>query len=195
MGSSRPWFVLAVALVPAGASADNHFADFATNFSLTQGSLLKGGQLTASKLVGHRPDWSPPGPPFKPVRLAIVLDLNGAHGTHHLATVTELGGAGGLRLTLAERHNFRFLPFAHTLFGRNHNTGSTLVRNHWSFVFGGGLDVLTNPKRPHVKKTVSLLAFRFQGDWTEPVGENANGYYRLSVGPVFRIGEHPFDHP
>src|SRR4029078_11222935 len=104
--------------------------------------------------------WSPPAPPFKPLRWSIVDDLNGAKGTHQGAEVPKSGYAAGRRLTLARRHNFRFLPFAHALIGGNHNSGSTLVRDHASFVFGTGLDVLTNPQYPHDKSTVFLSAFR-----------------------------------
>jgi hypothetical protein len=192
MGSARPWLVLVVALVPAAVSADNHFADVAANGSFTQGSTLWGAQVTVSKLLGRAHVSSAP---YKPLRWAAVLDLNKDWGTHQREDVSQFGYAAGLRLTLAERHNFRFLPFAHTLVGGNHNSGSTLVRDHASFVFGGGLDVLTNPRRRHADDTVFVLAFRLQGDWTEPFGVDADGYPRVSVGIVFRFGEHVFDHP
>jgi hypothetical protein len=197
MGSARPWFVLAVALVPAGASADNHFADFSAGVSDSRLSSLWGGQLTISKVIGHAPpDWKPHDPPFKPLRWSALLDLNVNGGTHHLDHVNQVAYAGGLRLTLARRHNFRLLPFAQTLIGGTHNTGeSDLVGDYAAFVFGAGLDILLNAHPRHEKYLINLVAFRVQGEWTEPFGVDANGYPRVSVGVVFRIKEHAFDKP
>jgi hypothetical protein len=195
MGSARPWFVLAAALVPAWGSADNHFADVAASVSDSRLSSLWGGQITVSKVLGRAPHWEPHDPPFKPMRLSAVLDFNFNGGTHHLEHVNQFAYAGGLRLTISSRHNFRFLPFVHTLIGGNHNTGGDLVRNHADFVFGGGVDVLRHP-RPHGEKyLVTVLGLRLQGEWTEPFGVDANGYPRVSAGIVFRIKEHAFDKP
>lgn len=195
MGSARPWLVLAVALVPAGASADNHFADVAASVSDSRLSSLWGGQITLSKVLGHAPHWEPHDPPFKPLRWSAVLDFNLNGGTHHLDHVNQFAYAGGLRLTISARHNFRFLPFAHTLIGGNHNSGSTLVGDYPTFVFGGGVDVLRRP-RPHGEKyRVTVVALRLQGEWTEPFAADADGYPRVSAGIVFRIGEHAFDKP
>jgi hypothetical protein len=197
MGSARPWFVLAVALVPAGASADNHFADFSAGVSDSRLSSLWGGQFTISKVIGRPPrDWKPHDPPFKPLRWSALLDLNVDGGTHHLAHAHQLAYAAGLRYTLAGRHNYRLLPFAQTLIGGNHNTGeSDLVGDYAAFVFGIGLDILLNAHPRHDKYLVNLVAFRVQGEWTEPFGVDANGYPRVSVGVVFRIKEHAFDRP
>src|SRR6478735_3002248 len=161
MGSARPWFVLAVALVPAGASADNHFADAAASAADSRLSSLWGPKVTISVPLGHRPHWAPHDPPFKPLRWSLVLDLNGAWGTHHLEDASQFAYATGLRLTLAERHNYRFLPFAQTLIGGNHHGGSSdLVRDYAAFVFGGGVDVLTNAHPRHDSYLVNLVAFR-----------------------------------
>jgi hypothetical protein len=196
MGSARPWFVLAVALVPAGASADNHFADFSAGVSDSRLSSLWGGQLTISKVIGHAPHWAPHDPPFKPMRWSAVLDFNFNGGTHHLEDVNQFAYAAGLRLTTSSRHNFRFLPFVHALVGGTHNGGSSdLVRDHADFVFGGGVDVLRHPRAHGEKYRVTVLALRVQGEWTEPFGVDANGYPRVSAGIVFRIGEHAFDKP
>jgi hypothetical protein len=195
MGSPRPWFVLAVALVPAGASADNHFADAAASFSDNHLSTLLGGQITISKVLGHRPPWAPHDPPFKPLRLSALVELGANTGTHHLDDVTQFSYAAGFRLTIARRHNYRFLPFAQTLIGGNHNSGSTLVRDYAAFVFGGGVDILTNAHPHHESYLVNLVAFRLQWEWTEPFGVDANGYPRYSVGIVLRIKEHAFDKP
>jgi hypothetical protein len=196
MGSARPWFVLAVALVPAGASADNHFADFAASASNSQLSSLWGGQLTISKVLGRAPVWNPHDPPFKPRRWSALLDFNVNGGTHHLAHVNQFAYATGLRFTLSERHNYRLLPFVQTLIGRNQNSGeSDLVRKLWAFVFGAGVDILLDAHPHHEKYVVKLVAFRLQGEWTEPFGVDANGYPRVSVGFVLRVGEHAFDKP
>jgi hypothetical protein len=196
MGSARPWFVLAVALVPAGASADNHFADAAASLSNSRESSLWGGQLTISKILGHAPAWHPHDPPFKPLRWSALLDVGLATGKHELADTTQLAYAAGLRLTISKRHNYRFLPFAHALIGGNHNRGSSkLVRDHADFVFGGGVDVLTNAHPRHDNYLVNLVAFRLQGERTEPFGVDADGYFRVSLGLVFRIKEHAFDKP
>ena len=196
MGSARPWFVLAVALLPAGASADNHFADVAASAADSRLSSLWGPKVTVSFPVGHRPHWEPHDPPFKPLRWSLVLDLNAGWGTHHLEDAKQFAYAGGVRLTLAERHNYRFLPFAQTLIGGNHNGGqSDLVRDLAAFVFGAGVDILLNAHPHNEKFLVTVVGFRVQGEWTEPFAVDANGYPRVSAGIVFRIKEHAFDKP
>jgi hypothetical protein len=162
-------------------------------FSRSDLSPLYGGQFTAAFLVGHREPWKPHDPPPKPRVWSVLLDLGADTGTHHKADVTQYTVAVGTRRTLAERHNDTYLPYAQVLLGYNHNQGTTLVRNHASLVFGGGLDVLKKA-RPHSEKyVVAQLGARFQAEWVEPFGVDANGYSRFSAGIVVRLGEHAFD--
>jgi hypothetical protein len=190
MGSARPWFVLAVALVPAGASADNHFADMALSGSGSAQSALGGVQGTVAVLLGHRPpDYSVPP---KPQQWSILLDGT-AHfvGTHKGEELKQFSYAAGVRRTLANRINKKYLPFAHALFGGIHGDRGELEGTRAHFVLGGGLDYLTTPRPRRPDPGYTVLGARAQMEVVVPVsGESHRAFPRFSVGVVVRIGEH-----
>jgi len=100
MGSARPWFVLAVALVPAGASADNHFADIMGAGSGSAQSALGGVQVTAAFLLGKRPPDYHVAP--KPRQWSLLADGTAYFvGTHEGEELKEFSYAAGVRRTRA----------------------------------------------------------------------------------------------
>src|ERR1044071_4167284 len=115
MGSSRSWLVLVVALIPSVASADNHFADMAFAGSVAGQSVLGGVQGTVAFLLGQKAhDYSAPP---KPRQWSVLVDGT-AHfvGIHEGEELKQFSYAAGVRRTLSNRHNERYLHFAHALF-------------------------------------------------------------------------------
>jgi len=193
MGSPRPWLVLAVALVPAWGSADNHFADMSLAGSATGQSVLGGVQGTVAFLIGGRrpPDFAAPP---KPHQWSILVDGT-AHfvGTHEGEELKQFSYAAGVRRTLSNRHNERYLPFAHALFGGIHGDRGELEGTRAHFVLGGGVDYLTKPRVRHADPGYTVLGARAQAEVVFPVsGESHAPFPRFSLGFVVRIGEHAF---
>jgi hypothetical protein len=192
MGSARPWVVLAVALVPAGAIADNHFADVMGAGSGSAQSALGGVQATVAFVLGKKPPDYHVLP--KPRQWSILVD-GAAYfvGTHEGEELKEYSYAAGLRRTLnpPDRHNKHYLPFVHALFGGIHGDRGELEGHRAMFVVGGGVDYLTKP-RPHLPDPgYTVLGARAQMEWVFPVsGESHDVFPRFSVGFVVRIGEH-----
>ena len=192
MGSARPWFVLAVALVPAWATADNHFADFMGAGSVAGQSALGGVQGTAAFLLGKKPpDFNVPP---KPKQWSLLADVT-AHfvGTHEGEELKQYSYAGGVRRTLKRGHDHRYLPFVHALFGGIHGDRGELKGHRATFVLGGGVDYLTKPRVQRRDPGYTVLGARAQVEWVIPVsGETRDKFPRFSLGAVVRIGEHFF---
>ena len=193
MGSARPWFVLAVALVPAGASADNHFADAQLAGSAAAQSVLGGVQGTVAVLLGKTPpDFNAPP---KPKQWSILVDGT-AHfvGTHKGEELKEYSVTGGIRRTGKHPpgpHNKRYLPFGHAMFGILHGDRGELEGIRYAFVLGGGVDYLTKRRPQKPNRGYALLGARAQTELVFPVsGESRDVFPRFSVGFVVRIGEH-----
>jgi hypothetical protein len=194
MGSPRPWLVLVVALVPAAASADNHFADMSLAGSAAGQSVLGGVQGTVAFLLGYKkPDFAAPP---KPHQWSILVDGT-AHfvGTHEGEEVKQFSYAAGVRRTLNKPHrlNKHYLPFAHALFGGLHGDRGELKGTRAAFVLGGGVDYLTR-RRAQPDPGYTVLGARAQMEWVFPVsGDSHDVFPRFSVGVVVRLGEHFFD--
>ena len=196
MGSVRPWLVLAVALVPVAASADNHFADMYGAGSAAGGSVLGGVQATVAILpYRHRPpDFDAPP---KSHQWSILADGT-AHfvGVHEGEELKQWSLAGGVRRTFGhkDRHNKKYLPFAHALFGLLHGDRGRLDGYRTGFVLGTGLDYLTTPRAHERGKGYTVLGARTQVEYVVPVsGDSHHRYFRVSMGVVVRIGEHVLD--
>jgi hypothetical protein len=191
MGSARPWFVLAVALVPAAASADNHFADMALTGSGAAQSALGGVQGTVAFLLGKKPLDYHVLP--KPRQWSILLDGTAYFvGTHEGEELKEFSAAAGVRRTLANPHrlNKHYLPFAHATLGVLHGDRGELKGTRAAFALGGGVDYLTR-RRAHPDPGYTVLGARAQMEWVFPVsGDSHDVFPRFSVGVVVRIGEH-----
>lgn len=193
MGSFRPWLVLVVGLVPVAASADNHFADASLAGSGAGQSALGGVQGTVAFLLGKKPPDFHAAP--KPHQWSILLDGT-AHfvGVHEGEELKQFSYAAGVRRTLSNRHNKRYLPFAHVLFGGIHGDRGELEGTRAHFVLGGGCDYLAKPRRGHPDPGYTVLGARTQMEWVFPVsGESHKVFPRFSLGVVVRIGEHVFD--
>jgi hypothetical protein len=191
MGSARPWFVLAVALVPAGASADNHFADFMGAGSAAGQSALGGVQGTVAFLLGPKAHDFSALP--KPRQWSILLDGSAYFvGVHEGEEPKEYSYALGVRRTLRPHpHDRRYLPFLHATVGRVHGDRGDLKGNRTTLVLGGGVDYLTKRRVQHPEKGYTVLGSRAQVEWVVPVsGNNRDKFPRLSLGVVVRIGEH-----
>ncbi|SRR5258705_3387941 len=190
MGSARPWFVLAVALVPAWASADNHFADMSLAGSGAGQSALGGVQGTVAFLLGKRPrDYSVPP---KPRQWSILVDGTAYFvGVHEGEELKEFSYAAGMRRTLnpPDRHNNHYLPFVHAMFSGLHGDRGELKGTRAAFVLGGGVDYLTR-RRARPDPGYTVLGARAQMEWVFPVsGDSHDVFPRFSVGVVVRIGE------
>jgi hypothetical protein len=191
MGRPRPWFVLAVALMPAGASADNHFADFFLGPSLTQQSALGGVQFSGSYLLGQHA--ASHGAGTKPLKWSLLGDISSHFvGKHEGVDVTQWTFAGGVRRTLADRHNRKYLPFAHAMIGGIHTNRGTLQGTRAAAVGGIGLDYLREPRRVTPYEGVTVLGARAQVELIVPLSGNRHAYPRFSAGMVVRVGEHVF---
>jgi hypothetical protein len=193
MGSARPWFVLAVALVPAGASADNHFADMSLAGSAAAQSALGGVQGTVAFLLNYKKSDFAASP--KPHRWSILVDGT-AHfvGTHEGEELKEFSYAAGMRRTLSNRRNKNYLPFAHALFGGLHGDRGELKGTRAHFVLGGGLDYLTKRRAESKNPGYALLGARAQMEWVFPVsGDSHDVFPRFAIGVVVRVGEHLLD--
>jgi hypothetical protein len=193
MGSPRPWLVLVVGLVPAWASADNHFADMSLAGSAAAQSALGGVQGTVAFLIGGRrpPDFATPP---KPHQWSILVDGT-AHfvGIHEGEELKQFSYAAGVRRTLSNRHNKKYLPFAHALFGGLHGDRGELEGTRAHFVLGGGVDYLTTRRAQKPDPGYTVLGARAQMEWVFPVsGESHEVFPRFSIGMVVRIGEHAF---
>jgi hypothetical protein len=194
MGSARPWFVLAVALVPAGASADNHFADVMGAGSGSAQSALGGVQVTAAFLLGKKPPDYHVAP--KPRQWSLLADGTAYFvGTHEGEELKEFSYAAGVRRTLANRLHDKYLPFAHATFGGIHGDRGELKGTRAAFVVGGGCDYLTK-RHESPDRGYTVLGARAQMEWVFPVsGESRDVFPRFSVGFVVRIGERFFGPP
>ena len=192
MGSARPWFVLAVALVPTWANADNHFADMALAGSGAGQSALGGVQGTVAFLLGKKPPDYHVLP--KPRQWSLLVDGTAYFvGTHEGEELKEFSYAAGVRRTLnrPQRHNKHYLPFAHALFGGIHGDRGELKGHRATFVLGGGVDYLTTHRPQGPDPGYTVLGARAQMEWVFPVsGESRDVFPRFSVGFVVRIGEH-----
>ena len=191
MGSARPWFVLAAALVPTWASADNHFADVMGAGSAAGGSLLGGVQATVAFLVGKKPDFHV----LPKAREWSVLADGSAYfvGTHDGEELKEFSGAIGVRRTFSPPHEYRkhYLPFLHGTVGVLHGDSGDRNGIRAAFVVGGGCDYLTRPRPRIPDKGYTVLGARAQVELVQPVsGESKKLFPRISVGFVVRIGEH-----
>jgi hypothetical protein len=183
MGTRHAWLVLIVLLAPVGARADNHWFDVATAYSAAGGlSWLSGGQATVTVPVGSRE--------HPPLPSNVVVDFSVQHGSHlnkrttlH-EDLTQYSYLAGYRWSHARRPKDSRLAFAQVLVGRVVRNGSELDGTHFAVAIGGGVEFLKRGDK------LVLPGFRAQGDVVVlPGADLKNGYFRLTAGPIFRVGE------
>lgn len=114
--------------------------------------------------------------------LGVTSDFSGAYKTVSGVSVKQYTFTFGP--VLAARHNEKFTPYVHALFGGFHASGSaggsSISTNGFAMLIGGGVDAKLTPH-------LALRAVQFDWMSLHAEGSTENNNFRISTGLVFRF--------
>jgi hypothetical protein len=184
MSSRRASLVMAVLLVPAVATADDHWFDAYAGPSASYASWIAGGQVTLTVPVPLGGEALTKPNPFN-----IVVDFSVANGTHDDEKLTQSTALVGVRWTFIKKAfpndrkvYLKKMPFAYVMTGQVWRNGSRLDGGHTPLVAGVGWEVVDKME----KRVVGGVRVQADAVWL-PGADVKRLYPRISFGAVFRI--------